>query len=344
MEEQKIVETVTLGKKRRNRNYLSASDNRRRIDEYIVMAILPNGENIEIKTYMGNYNRWIEGLQAVITFEKMELLGGIEYRLESLEIIYSNNQKPESVISNFVEDTKLNISQFVASKGIKKEKVTTNKSEHRLFPFISLLAIGVIAAMIALQVIYNQTGVKEPFNSKYMVINIFAAIEFANIFLSFLFRKKQLVTRRIYILSYLCIWEIINISLFILTKKGLYVGYLIFYAVLIVLYILFTMGKGKNIEDKRTVRRYEVREKNNTSEGCEIIMASYDMDNVATGYPYVRYITSLPDKYNVGVVIELDIKKINKLELNTDNPNKWMFDISYLHEGYVKVGNNIRIF
>lgn len=73
-------------------------------------------------------------------------------------------------------------------------------------------------------------------------------------------------------------------------------------------------------------------------------MASYDMDNVATGYPYVRYITSLPDKYNVGVVIELDIKKINKLELNTDNPNKWMFDISYLHEGYVKVGNNIRIF
>lgn len=264
---------------------------------------------------MGNYNRWIEGLQAVITFEKMELLGGIEYRLESLEIIYSNNQKPESVISNFVEDTKLNISQFVASKGIKKEKVTTNKSEHRLFPFISLLAIGVIAA-----------------------------IEFANIFLSFLFRKKQLVTRRIYILSYLCIWEIINISLFILTKQGLYVGYLIFYAVLIVLYILFTMGKGKNIEDKRTIRRYEVREKNNTSEGCEIIMASYDMDNVATGYPYVRYITSLPDKYNVGVVIELDIKKINKLELNTDNPNKWMFDISYLHEGYVKVGNNIRIF
>ena len=54
--------------------------------------------------------------------------------------------------------------------------------------------------------------------------------------------------------------------------------------------------------------------------------------NEPVGYPYFKFSTSMPHLYEPNLIVKLDMRKVTELYLNTDVPDAWYYDISYLND------------
>lgn len=69
-----------------------------------------------------------------------------------------------------------------------------------------------------------------------------------------------------------------------------------------------------------------------TDKGADFYFATVGGYNEAVGYPYFKYSVPYPYNLDMNKIYRLDMKKITQLHLNTENPNMWFYDVSYLNE------------
>lgn len=69
-----------------------------------------------------------------------------------------------------------------------------------------------------------------------------------------------------------------------------------------------------------------------TPSGADVYMSTVRGYNEPVGYPYFKFSTSMPHLYEPNLIVKLDMRKVTELYLNTDVPDAWYYDISYLND------------
>lgn len=76
----------------------------------------------------------------------------------------------------------------------------------------------------------------------------------------------------------------------------------------------------------------------NTPGRMEIYLSTVGEYQKPVGYPYFMYKTAEYKKYKTGDIVKIDMKKITGLDLHTETPECWFYDISYLNEEDIEKG------
>lgn len=336
---------IVMGNKRKykTRKNIQFSNNGtyRDMYTYAVTIIWKDGAATESIVNEEMYNRWIEGLDANISY-KVEQLGREEYiHINAVKVIYPNGIVNEAVARNYVEKTQKKLTEFKKNNGIIVKNV---KAARGIIDAVILLIVVVGAAIII------NSGVIETgnFDTKAVEQSLLAVhpviiMALGSIYFFVFYRKKVIIKRRLMILFSILGMCGISVATY-LWLGGVFLIMSIGYAAAFVMYFVYCLVRGFKNERSHTVWKFQVMQIIETPEinQKDIFLACLNGEGEAIRYPFIKYSTKLSNKYNQGEIFCIEIKKISELKLYTINPNYWFFDISYLGEEDILKSNTGR--
>lgn len=148
--DEKLVTRITMGNKRKIRvsSGIQTRDGHRgqKSSVYYVSIIWPDGrQKEEIVTY-GVYCRWIEGLTADIIYTCSNIPGGELIHINTVNIVYLNNEIPTNAVSHYVQKT-ADMLKEIQKVPTKQEHQPLDKGFKKGIVYIILVAAAVIFAI-----------------------------------------------------------------------------------------------------------------------------------------------------------------------------------------------------
>lgn len=338
--DQKMEAVITMGTKRKTkvREWNVNIDNqgtRKYITIYRVTVIWNDGRKEECIVNEEYYNRWIEGLNAKIVFSVENDGDRNSVDIERMEVVYVNGTVPAQVVQRYVNDTKNELTIFQKNNGMIEKSVKAAKG--------IIYAVVVLTAVIAASILLN-SGVLETGNfNMEMVEQTLLSIQpliiilLASVYFACYFKKKRVAKRRKMILVSIFIMCLVSTASYI-WLKGEFIFWVIGYAALFAVYLIYCLVRGFHNEATHTVWKFEVTQiadRPDTGQK-DIFLCCLNSDGEAKRYPYIRYRTNMRDKYHMNEIFCIEIKKITELNLFAGDPNFWFFDVSYIEEEEIK--------
>ncbi len=310
-------------------------------DEYKYYAeyARSNGEMHTVMTSQDIYYRWVKGQKANIgicsNYGLKNNLFVNELSLDEEDQVYGDSE-----LSEYVEDKEKKLEAYTKANGRSKKERKLNSDD------CITMAIGILLFLIGVgtfivDFISNNGKISELTSNRILFANIGIAALTITIFMTFFEGRKGAMVRKLFGIVSLIILELF--AVFILLNYGFrYIYWNIVYIVILIAFFSFICVKGFGYEKAHTKLKFMITRKNvdNGSGIVYMLLTRLDDEGKPNVYPPCAYQTRNIAKYMDCKYVNIDVRGIKKLILNTKIPDNWYFDISDTSEDAIETSRN----